>query len=83
MTTQAQETKALETPKPRLVEQAVEPTTEQENARPKRRFWRWLTLLAVLVLVAAGGAWWLRSLQFQTTDDAQVEGHLDSISSRI
>jgi membrane fusion protein (multidrug efflux system) len=43
-----------------------------------------LVLLLVLVLVVAGVTiWWLRSQHFESTDDAQIEGHLDSISTRI
>jgi membrane fusion protein (multidrug efflux system) len=44
---------------------------------------RWLSLFALAAIAAAGLAWWLRSLRYESTDDAQVEGHLDSVSSRI
>ncbi len=37
--------------------------------------------LALLVIVA--GAWWLHSRHFETTDDAQIDGHFDAISTRI
>ena len=35
--------------------------------------------------VAAGGlvTWWLHAQHFEFTDDAQIEGHLNSISARI
>ena len=39
-----------------------------------------------LVLLIAGGVglyFWLQSRQFETTDDAQVEAHLNSVSSRV
>ena len=43
-----------------------------------------LVLLFVVILVAAGVTiWWLRSQHFESNDDAQIEGHLDSISTRI
>ncbi len=43
-----------------------------------------LAIILSLVLLAAGGLeWWLYSRAFETTDDAQIEGHLDSISTRI
>jgi len=37
------------------------------------------------VALAAAGAlgWWIYSQGFETTDDAQIEGHLNSISSRL
>jgi membrane fusion protein (multidrug efflux system) len=53
------------------------------NAPRKRRFLRWLFLFAAAAIVAAGTAWWLQSLDYESTDDAQIEGHLDSVSSRI
>jgi membrane fusion protein, multidrug efflux system len=34
-------------------------------------------------IAAGASALWLESRGFETTDDAQVEGHLDSVSSRI
>ena len=37
-----------------------------------------------LVVLAAGGVWWwLQSRGYETTDDAEIEGHLDTVSSRI
>jgi membrane fusion protein, multidrug efflux system len=44
---------------------------------------RWI-VLAVVVLLAAGGVWWwLQSRGYESTDDAEIEGHLDTVSSRI
>jgi membrane fusion protein, multidrug efflux system len=43
-------------------------------------------IIFFLVLLIAGGVGlylWLQSRQFETTDDAQVEAHLNSISSRV
>jgi membrane fusion protein (multidrug efflux system) len=38
---------------------------------------------ALIVLIAAGAlALWLRARHFETTDDAQVDGHLHAISAR-
>jgi membrane fusion protein (multidrug efflux system) len=43
-----------------------------------------LAVVFGLVLTVAGTvAWWLHSQRFESTDDAQIEGHLDSISTRI
>src|SRR5579863_3239171 len=50
---------------------------------PKRKFWRRIAPLALVGLAAAATMWWLNSQSYESTDDAQVEGHLDSVSSRI
>lgn len=44
---------------------------------------RWILFLSAVVVVAGGVYWWLNAQGFESTDDAQIEGHLDSISSRI
>src|SRR5665213_3190645 len=48
-----------------------------------RRFSRWGILLIAALIVAGSARWWLDSERYETTDDAQIEGHLDSISTRI
>lgn len=53
------------------------------SGRPKRRISRWPALLALLGVALAGTVFWLESRGFETTDDAQVDGHFDSLSSRI
>ena len=43
-------------------------------------------LIFFLVLLIAGGVgvyYWLQSRQFETTDDAQVDAHLNAVSSRV
>jgi membrane fusion protein (multidrug efflux system) len=59
---------------------AVEPAV----LRPRpRRASRWI-VLAVAVIAASGlTGWWLYAQHFESTDDAQIEGHLHSISARI
>jgi len=47
------------------------------------RISRGLALTAVLGIAAGGAELWLQSRGFETTDDAQVDGRFDSISSRI
>jgi membrane fusion protein (multidrug efflux system) len=46
---------------------------------------RTFTIFFLVLLIAAGVGiyFWLQSRQFETTDDAQVEAHLNSISSRV
>ncbi len=49
-----------------------------------KRVSRWFLVVPVLVLaLAAATAWWLYARQFESRDDAQVEGHLNPISGRI
>ena len=50
--------------------------------RPRRISRRALLALAA-VAVVAGLGWWIYAQQFETTDDAQIDGHLDAISARI
>jgi membrane fusion protein (multidrug efflux system) len=66
-------------PKPQLVD-LMAPSIP---ARRKPRVAPWLALFAMLGLAAAGTLLWLESRGFETTDDAQVDGHFDSVSSRI
>ena len=39
--------------------------------------------LVLLVLATGGLFWWLHARQFETTDDAEVDAHLNPISARI
>jgi membrane fusion protein, multidrug efflux system len=36
-----------------------------------------------VVVLAAGIAWWLYSRTYESTDDAQIDGHLNSVASRV
>jgi membrane fusion protein, multidrug efflux system len=49
----------------------------------KRNFSRWFILLAVVLIAAGSAIWWLRAQGYESTDDAEIEGHLDSVSARI
>ena len=69
-----------ESVKPKLVETKLPVSVP---AHPKRRLSRWLILPAVLALAAAGIGLWLQSRGFESTDDAQVDGHFHSVSPRI
>jgi len=73
-----EQTAPEEAPKPKLVES--KPATH--NAR-KHRISRWLAVFTILGIAAGGTAYWRQSRGFESTDDAQVDGHFDSISSRI
>src|SRR5262245_30066221 len=58
---------------------------ESINPKPGRRYLsRWILLIAfAATATAALTAWWLHASRFEFTDDAQIEGHLNSISARI
>ena len=68
--TAANDPNQLREPQPKLI------------SRP-RRIPRWalfvLPAMAVLVLLS----WWLYARRFESTDDAQIDGHLNAISARI
>jgi membrane fusion protein (multidrug efflux system) len=71
-------------PKPAAHKLAIaKPAADEVPARPKRRLLRWVAVVAVLMIAAAATVLWIQSLAFETTDDAQVDGHFNSISSRI
>jgi membrane fusion protein, multidrug efflux system len=66
----------------------VRESTKREPAEagqkiPHRKPVRWILLAALLIALAAGSVWWVGSLKYESTDDAQVDGHVDLVSSRI
>jgi membrane fusion protein, multidrug efflux system len=56
---------------------------ESTSGVPSRRFSRWILILIAAIAVAGASLWWVRFQNYESTDDAQVEGHLDLVSSRI
>jgi membrane fusion protein (multidrug efflux system) len=92
MTQELEETELLESPKvgpsrrtdPDDLTDGEKKVKVPAPAAPRKsRLVRWLSLFAFAALVAAGFVLWYGSRGYESTDDAQVEGHLDSISSRI
>ena len=78
-----------ETAQPQAVEKHDSPdkvgTEKQETKsnQPRGKRSRWM-LLFVFALAAAGATrWWLNSRNYEATDDAAIEGHLDLVSARI
>jgi len=78
-----------ETARPHVVERR-EPAAklagdepESPSEVPSRRLSRWILLLAATIAVAGASLWWVHSQNYESTDDAQIEGHLDLVSSRI
>src|SRR5450756_756368 len=69
-----------ETKEPRLVDPDF---ASLEPAPPRRRINRLAIGVAVLVLTAIGIGWYVHAQGFEETDDAQVDGHINPITSRI
>jgi membrane fusion protein (multidrug efflux system) len=59
-----------------------EPAADTEIAQPPKRRRGIIVAVVVLVVLIGVGIWW-RSTYSEDTDDAQVNGHLIQISSRI
>ena len=59
-----------------------EPITETEIEKPQSRRRGILVAVVVVIVLVAVGIWW-RSTFSEDTDDAQVNGHLIQVSSRI
>lgn len=70
-----------------------QPDTEKDDAAKetklepvdpvKRRRNILIGVVVVVIILVAGMAWWLHSRTYETTDDAQVDGHLNLISARV
>ena len=60
----------------------TEPGTETEIVQPQSRRRGLIFIVIVVVVLVAVGIWW-RSTYSEDTDDAQVNGHLIQVSSRI
>jgi membrane fusion protein (multidrug efflux system) len=66
------------------MEQAETKVDHPDSAKKSGvKFSRWAIVFGLILTVAGTVAWWLHSQRFESTDDAQIEGHLDSISTRI
>ncbi len=57
------------------------PSTEATSPRSRARLY--VIGLVAFVVVAIGVGWYLYSLGYESTDDAQVDGHLNPIAARI
>ena len=57
---------------------------EQKPVDPATKRRRIIIGVAVgIVVLVAGIAWWLHSRTYESTDDAQINGHLNAIASRV
>jgi membrane fusion protein (multidrug efflux system) len=55
----------------------------QANPKDKKVLGRILVIIVVLVLISGGYLFWLHLSRFESTDDAEVDGQVYAISSRI
>jgi len=78
-----------ETVRPREVEKhdsSVKTSSEQTGSvvkAPKRKLSRWILFIVFVAAATGVTLWWVYSQNYESTDDAQVEGHLDLVSARI
>lgn len=56
---------------------------ESESKEPKPKATRWVLLALSVFALAGASLWWLHAQNYESTDDAQIEGHLDLVSTRI
>jgi membrane fusion protein (multidrug efflux system) len=78
------ETEAMDLNKPvRPLAVEEDDSSEKASGAPSRKLSRWIILLVSVIAVAGALLFWLHSQNYESTDDAQVEGHLDLVSARI
>src|SRR5215467_3834004 len=61
------------------------PAPKSPFRRPKRKpvpYWA-LAGLAVMLAPITASSWWLHARRLESTDDAQIDGHINVVSSRI
>jgi membrane fusion protein (multidrug efflux system) len=57
---------------------------EEKPADPaKRRLWIVIAAMVCILLVTGAVLWYLHAQTYESTDDAQIDGHLNAISARI
>jgi membrane fusion protein, multidrug efflux system len=68
-----------------VVEAQESPKPERRDSKkaPRRRPMQWILFGVFLIGAAAASTWWWQSLRYESTDDAQVDGHIDLLSARI
>jgi membrane fusion protein (multidrug efflux system) len=66
------------------MQEAVKPERGQGGEKaPRGKPTRWIVLGVLAIAIAAVSVWWWQSLRYESTDDAQVDGHIDLVSARI
>ncbi len=65
-------------------QEAVKPERGHvEEKAPRGKPTRWIVLGVLAIAVGTVSVWWWQSLRYESTDDAQVDGHIDLVSARI
>src|SRR5260370_23130976 len=64
-------------------EKAVAEKPESGGNAPSRKLSRWILLLVSAIAVAGASLLWLHSQNYESPDHAQIERHLDLVSSLI
>jgi membrane fusion protein (multidrug efflux system) len=73
------------------LEKAVRPPDDEEadaaentgSKVSRSNLSRWVLGAVFMLAVAGASLWWLHSQNYESTDDAEIEGHLDLVSARI
>jgi membrane fusion protein (multidrug efflux system) len=68
---------------PQMVEKRELSAEDSASDVPRRRISRWIVLFAAAIAGTGASLWWVHLQNYESTDDAQIEGHLDLVSSRI
>ncbi len=67
-----------------VAEKKIEPTSPRLTRRPRRRVARIIVPVLLLIALVTGGYFlWQYFGTYESTDDAQIDGHLNAISARI
>ena len=66
-----------------ILKEHGKPSTPQTPVSRPRKVPRWVLFLAPVLVVLVLLSWWLYARRFESTDDAQIDGHLNAISARI
>ncbi len=75
----------VQRPKPeKMEEHSPTPAEPVPPPKPARRPWVWALMgAATVAATAAGIAYYVHSLSFESTDDAFIDGHVVPVSSRV
>ncbi|MDD2541027.1 MAG: hypothetical protein PHH28_08280, partial [Desulfuromonadaceae bacterium] len=52
----------------------------RENARKRKKV---ILVMLITLLAVGGGSYWWHSTFWESTDDAQIDGHINPISARV
>jgi membrane fusion protein (multidrug efflux system) len=67
-----------------VAEKKTDPTSPRLTRRPRRRWARIIVPVVLLITVLTGGYFlWQYFGAYESTDDAQIDGHLNAVSARI